>query len=449
MIIGKHRQSAASELLAFSIPLVLSGVLHQLYNWADAFIVGHAEGDYALAAVGATAALVGLLMKVISGFTMGISIYAAQEYGRHKHEIITDLLSTFLLILGGAYLVICGAGMFLTEEILLLLDTPEDILSPSAAYLQIVLIGMPCMMVYNIYAALLRAMGDSKVSLTATTISSVMNLVLDVVLVVLLHLGVEGAAIATVFSQIAMTVYIIHYSIRKYPIMCIPKGSRWIKRSVVAPGFALGTPPAVQFSILSFGNLILQDFMNGFGTATVLAITTAYRVDSILLLPVTNLSAAISTMTAQAAGAEDQKRTRQYTLSGALLIGGVSLLSAVFMYFCGAWLIALFGVSQEALVIGRSFFKDVAAFYVFFGIASGLRGSLEGIGDMKYSSFIGIAFLAARIVLSYMLENLLGIRAIAFAEGFAWILMLILSAARFFQKRESFGFYTLRNHAST
>lgn len=440
-----QKQSAAKDLLLFSIPLVLSGVLHQLYNWADAFIVGHAEGDLALAAVGATAALVGFLLKLISGFTLGLSIFAAQQYGKQQYNTITRILSTFLLIFGSAYILLCSAGVIWAREILLLLDTPTDILPQALIYFRIVLIGMPFMMVYNIYAALLRAMGDSKVSLTATTISSAVNVLLDIILVVFLPFGVGGAAVATVISQIAMTIFVVIYSRSKYHLMRLPLKAKWLDRSVVLPGLALGTPPAVQFATLSFGNLILQNFMNGFGTATVLAITTAYRVDSILLLPVTNLSAAISTMTAQAAGAEDRYRMKQYALNGMVLMGSVSILSAVAMYLCGGWLIALFGVSQEALAIGQGFFRDVAAFYIFFGLASGIRGSLEGIGDMKYSSFIGIAFLVARILLSYLLENSMNVRAIAYAEGFAWIFMLVLSLLRVLQKRKCLGFCQSNN----
>lgn len=222
-------------------------------------------------------------------------------------------------------------------------------------------------------------MGDSKVSLTATTISSAVNVALDIILVVFLPFGIAGAAIATVTSQITMTAFIVIYSRGKHPLMRLSLKTQWFDKCVVFRGLELGTPPAVQFATLSFGNLILQNFMNGFGTSAVLAITTAYRVDSILLLPVTNLSAAISTMTAQAAGAEDRYRLKQYALSRTALMGSVSVLSAIAIYLCGGWLIALFGVSQEALIIGQSFFQDVAIFYIFYGLASGLRGPSKSL----------------------------------------------------------------------
>ena len=170
--------------------------------------------------------------------------------------------------------------------------------------------------------------------------------------------------------------------------------------------------------------------MNGFGAATVLAITTAYRVDSIMLLPVLNLGAAISSMVARSKGAGDQERIRKYFKSGMVMMILVSAVLALAMFLFGAFFVGIFGVTGEALEMGKSFFRDLSIFYTFFGIATVLRSVLEGLGDITCCSIIGVVVLGLRIMLSYILKPICSGRTIAFAEGIAWIAMLGLFALR-------------------
>ncbi len=206
------RNNIALTLIKFSLPLILSGILQQLYSWADAFIVGHVSGETALAAVGATATITDFFVLSITGFTLGLSIFAAQKYGQCHPEEISKILSSFSLLLGIVFTGLAAMGISFTTPILTLMNTPADMFSFAKDYLQIIFLGIPFLAIYNTYASLLRATGDSKAPFYAVLISSVMNVLLDILLVAVLPFGVAGAAMATVISQITMTIFIVFYA---------------------------------------------------------------------------------------------------------------------------------------------------------------------------------------------------------------------------------------------
>ena len=420
-------------LIKFSLPLILSGVLQQLYNWADAFIVGNAEGELALAAVGSTTTAVNFYVTAITGFTLGLNIFFAQKYGSGETERIPRILAVFLFFLGGIILVLSALGMWLAAPLLELLRTTPDTITMAESYLRIVLAGMPFLAVYNVYSAALRGIGDSRAPFYAVLLSSAVNVALDIVFVVFLGLSVAGAAMATVFSQAAMTVFLVCYSIRKYRVLRFRVRDGLFRRSdrgLLAAGCRLAIPPMIQSNITSAGNLILQNFMNGFGTQTVAAITTAYRIDTIVLLPIINLGSGISTLTAQKYGAGETKSAGRILSAGAIVMAGVSLLLTLLVIPTGGRLIALFGAGEEAVSIGENFFLRIASFYVIYGLATAVRGYVEGLGDVLYSSAAGIASLLFRIGASYAAVSVFANMVIAYAEAFSWVLLLILYLIR-------------------
>ena len=420
------QQSTARELIAFSLPLILSGILQQLYSWADAFIVGRAEGELQLAAVGATSSISYFLINTILGLTLGLSLMAAQHFGRKDTDTVRRILSCFLPLLTALYAVLSAVAFIFAAPLLRLMDTPADIFDYSLDYLKIIFIGIPFLAVYNLFAGMLRAVGNTKAAFYAVLLSSVLNVALDVVFIVLFGWGVAGAAFATVVSQMAMTAFIILYTARNYPCLLHRRGEKRFDKAVFVQGMRFSLPPAIQNSVTSLGNLVLQNFMNGFGSVTVLAITTAYRVDSMMLLPIFNLGAAISSMTARAKGASDDAKIRSCFVTGSWLMISVCVVLSVFMYLFGAWFVGIFGVTGEALAIGTQFFRDLSIFYTLFGVGIVLRSVLEGIGDITCASLIGVGMLVERIGLSYLLRSVLAERTIAIAEGIAWILTLVL-----------------------
>lgn len=430
------RPSLALEMLRFSLPLMLSGVLQQLYSWADAFIIGHAEGEMPLAAVGATTSLCNFLTNTILGLTLGLSILAAQHIGAGRREHVRGILSSFLPLLTAGYALIALGASFFLEPVLRLMDTPPEIFADALSYLRIILLGVPFLACYNLYAALLRALSNTKAAFFAVLLSSCVNVALDILLVAALPFGVAGAAAATVLSQIGMTVFIVLYAARKEPQLLRPALKLPALR-MLAEGMRFATPPALKNSVTSLGNLTLQGFMNSFGTTTVLAVTTAYRVDCITLLPIVNLGAAISIMTAQAHGASDRQRIRACLKTGSGLMLAIAALLAGAMFAFGAVFIGLFGVTGDALAQGRVFFQDLSLFYPVFGLSIVLQSVLEGSGDITFCSVIGIASLALRIALSFALRPVFAERTIAIAEGIVWLTTLCVFALRMAMRKKN------------
>lgn len=435
-----NRKQTAVTLIKFGLPLIFSGILQQLYSWADAFIVGHVEGETPLAAIGATAAITDSFLLYITGFTLGLSILAAQMYGKKQSDDIRCLLSSFTIILGSIFTLMAVLGFALAGSILDLVNTPADMYSFSRDYLRIILIGIPFLAVYNTYSSVLRATGDSRAPFYSVLISSAANVFLDILFVAVLRYGVAGAAAATVISQISMTVFIIFYSMKHYPQLRFSARNKIVHWDIVRRGNRFGFPPAIQSGITSFGNIVLQNFMNGFGTHTVAAITTAYRVDSIMLLPIVNLGAAISTMVAQSKGAGKKNEIKAYMGVGIVMMAAISVFLSIIITFFGGRLVAMFGIDQEAIGISFSFFRSIAVFYIFYGIATAFRGTVEGTGDVMYSSIIGITALCIRILLSYALADTLANMAIPYAEGLSWIWMLVMFVPRIAWKRRELGF---------
>lgn len=396
---------------------------------AKAWIGGAHRVEYS---IGATTSIYNLFITVITGFTAGLSVLTAQQYGRGEKEKIKGTLSSYSIILVLFFLSVAIAGIAFTD-VLHLMNTPGNIFSSAEGYLRIILIGIPFLAVYNTYSAILRGIGNSRAPFAAVLISSIANVVLDLVFVFGFDYGARGAAIATAVSQAAMTVFIIFYAHSKYLILRFSSSSA----EAVKEGAAFGLPPAVQSGASSIGNVILQQFMNSFGEKTVAAITTSYRIDTVILLPITNLGSGIATVAAQNIGAGNEERARKVLKVGMVMMALVSVFLTFVVLLFGSPLIVLFGLTAETVEIGRAFFYGIAPFYVVFGLGMAIRGYLEGCGDMLFSGLAGISFLVVRIICSYALDDIFGNMVIAYAEAIAWIFLLSLVSFRYFRKKRT------------
>lgn len=426
----KHMK-IVTELVSFTLPLILSGLFQQLFSWVDAFIVGNINGEAALAAIGATNSIYSLFVSLITGFTSGLSVLCAQMHGRGEKERIKETLSSNVFVLTLVFLFISLAGIVFTDSLLALMGTPGNISSQAESYLSIMMAGIPFLVVYNVYSAVLRGEGNSRAPFTAVLVSSLSNVALDLLFVAGLGMSCAGAAAATVIAQAAMTIYLVIYTVVRYPHLRFrffsgPADVHTLKKSAV-----FGFPPSVQSGITSAGNVVLQSFMNGFGEKTVAAITTAYRVDTVILLPIINLGSGISTLVAQREGSGDRESALKVLHAGLVLMVCVSAALTLLVFTYGSSLIAMFGLSGDTVLIGRSFFRGLSTFYVIFGLSMALRGFIEGRGDMLASGLLGISSLVVRIIMSYIMKPFFGNMTIAYAEAVAWIYQLIVYFLRF------------------
>lgn len=437
MAVNMTEGNILKNLIKFSIPLILSGIMHQLYNWADSFIVGNVEGQNALASIGTTTYINAIFMVIIIGFTMGLSILAGQQYGRGEDTKLVQDLSTFTIVLGGISIIVTILGYLSSNSILNILHTPEEIFKNASDYLKIIMIGIPFIAVYNIYSAVLRGMGDSKAPMYSILISTIINIFLDIVFVYYFRFGVKGAAFATVFSQIIMAIFIIFYTVKTYEYLKFRIEKNSVDIVILKEGIKLGLPVAIQSSVNSIGYLALQNFMNGFGVNTVAAITTCYKADSLVMMPIHNLSSSISTFVAQNIGAKNTKRAKECVNTGLKIMATMSLLLAVIMLFVGVKLIYLFGLRDESLEIGRNYFISECRFYVILGIGMTFKGYLEGGGDVKFTSVVGVLTLMIQIVFSYILVGFYSNMVIAYAEGYAWTFETVLFIIRYLLIKKS------------
>ena len=405
-------ETIMKELIRFSLPLILSGVLQQLYNWADAFIVGNVDGELSLSAIGVTSIPISFFITTITGFTLGLSVLIAKNFGAKKQDSIPPVLAVFAVILGGVFLLAAAVGSALSYPFMELLHTPADTIDLASGYIRIIFWGLPFLAVYNVYTATLRGLGDSRIPFLSILVSSVINVLLDILFVAELRWGVLGAAAATVLSQAIMTVFIVLYGTSKYPWLKSGYRKESFCGAVVRAGLRYGLPPMVQSSISALGSLVLQDFMNRFGTDTVTAITTAYRIDTLILLPIVNLGSGISTVTVVSA-----------FLTGLVIPTGGKI-------------IALFGAGTAAVAIGSAFFHRIAFFYPIFGLTTAFRGYLEGRGDLVYSSAAGLVSLAVRIIASYAMAPHFGNMTIAYAEMVSWVWLLVMYLFRLAAKKD-------------
>lgn len=419
------------KLAGFSLPLILSGLLQQLFSWVDALIVGNILGETALAGIGATNSINNLFVAVLVGFTSGLSVLFAQRFGEGRHEDNAKLLANYAVLLAVVFSVIAAVGMIFISPLLRLMATPDALLDYAGDYLRIIFLGIPFLAVYNTYSAALRGMGNSKVPFIAVLISSVTNAVMDYVFVAFFGTGISGAAAATVISQAAMTIYIVIYTASRHPNLRFSPIHMGRYRGTAAAGLKYGAPPAVQSSVSSFGNLFLQRFMNSFGAQTVAAITTAYRVDSVLFLPIINFSTAISTLVAQETGAGHPDTAKRIFKIGVGMMCVISFVMTAVILLAGKPMLSMFGLTAESIAIGEAFFRAIAVFYIIYGLCMSLKGYLEGASDLLFSGISGILALGVRILCSYLFVGIWGNMVVAYAEAFSWIFLLCLFVFRY------------------
>lgn len=422
-------------LLHFTVPLIFSGLLQQLYYIADSIIVGNFLGENALAAVGVSAPVINVFIFVIIGLVSGYTILISQYYGAKEYNKISRLSSTFFLFIMVSAFIISIAGFILKENILNLLHTPLEILQSSSTYLSIVFIGVPALILYNLCSSMLRGIGDSKTPLYAIILSTTINIILDLVFINILFWGIKGAAIATVIAQSVSSLYLLVYIHKQHPLFKISFRRDFVDTALFLDSIKLGAPRVIQSSVASVGSLLLQNIMNSFGVDVVTAITTAYKIDTLTILPIINISSAISIFVGQNIGANNMERAKKGLKKGILIILTVSVIITSIFVFAGEELMKLFGVSDGIAALGQRFFLTCAVFYPLLGLENAYAGFLQGNKDVVFTSASNMLSLALRVFLSYALAGKLGFDVIAFSEACSWVLGAVICFSRYKSNR--------------
>lgn len=414
-------------ILTFMIPVLFGGLFQNFYNIVDSMIVGRYIGVEALASVGSTTHLIFFVNGWIMGMTSGFAIMISQRYGAKdekglKHYVA---MSVWLCVIMSVVLTI--ALLIFNEKLLRLVNTPADIFGMTKGYVTIMFAGIPVTIVYNMLSAIARALGDSKTPLYFLVISSVLNVGLDLLFVAVLHIGVEGAALATVLAQCVAAVLCLFYVWKKYEIIHFQKEhSHWNGQSVWKL-MQMGVPMGLQFSITAIGGLIVQSSLNMLGATYIAAYSAANKIQNLVLQAFPSLGSAVATYVGQNYGAGKIDRIKRGVKTSVILCGSYSLIVMIAAYFFLAPAVQIFvddptGQIQE---ISRQMFRICLWFYFPLGLIFIYRNALQGLGNGIVPMLGGVFELLARAVAIAVLFEPLQFVGICITDPAAWVSALI------------------------
>lgn len=424
----------AKLLIAFSIPLLIGNIFQQLYNTVDSIIVGNYVSKQALAAVGCTGPIINALIGLFAGLSSGAGVVISQFYGAKDDEKLHSSVQTAIGLTLIMCVVITAMGVLLTPAMLRMMDTPADVFPEAAEYLRIYFWGISGMMIYNIGAGILRAVGDSTRPLYFLIFSAVMNTILDVVLVRNCAMGIAGAAVATIISQALSALLVMGLLSRaktayRVELLKIKMSGRILRKIC-----DIGIPSALQLAITAFSNIFVQSYINRFESSCMAGWTAYNKIDSFAMLPMMSLSIAISTFVGQNLGAG--KLERAHTAPKYGLIMGLTFMAVMLvplMLFAPV-LTRLFNSEPEVVQFGTLFIRMISPFYIAFAINQVYLGALRGAGDTRSAMFITlgsfVVFRQIYLFIAYRLGG--GITAIALGYPAGWALCSALLLAYYY-----------------
>lgn len=413
------------QLLTFALPLMLGNVFQQLYTVMDSVVVGQGIGVSALAAIGAADWFNWMVIGMATGFTQGFSILMAQQFGARD---FTNLRKT----VASSYILSLLIAVFFTivmqiavSPVLRFLNTPDHIMGDSLGYLRVSFGGLIVVMAYNMFASVLRALGDSKTPLIAMVIAAVINIALDIFFVMGLHLGVASAAAATVIAQVFSAVYCF-MAIRKLSALKLARSDWKLERHRASRLMYLGTPMAFQNVIIAIGGMVIQSVVNKFGLLFVAGFTATNKLYGLLEVAATSFAFSMTTYTGQNLGAKKIGRISQGMRSAIVMSFITSELIALVMIFFGKFILRLFisGTPEEVeTVLGISyqylFIMSVLLFILY--ILHVTRAAIQGMGDTVIPMASGITEMVMRVCVVLILPQFFGQISVYFAEVAAWI----------------------------
>lgn len=428
-----------TTLLQFTLPMLAGSLLQQCYNIADTLIVGQCIGSNALAAVGSAYTLMVFLISILLGLSMGSGTVFSLQYGAGDLPALRrSIYVSFLLI--GTVTVLLNVAVFLwLDPILRWLQVPYDVYPLMRNYLWIIFWGIAFTFLYNFYAALLRAVGDSVTPLWFLAVSVVLNIGLDLFLILVLDQGIEGAAVATVIAQGMAASGILLYTYKTRPELRLHRKDMRFDCSSLKEITSFSTLTCVQQSVMNFGILMVQGLVNSFGTAVMAAFAAAVKIDSFAYMPVQEFGNAFSTFVAQNFGARKGDRIRRGVRSAFLITIVFSLVISLLVFFFAKPLMLIFVRPDEAeiLRIGTEYLRIEGTFYLGIGILFLLYGYYRAIRMPGMSVVLTILSLGTRVVLSYWLASIpsIGVTGIWWSIPIGWFLADLVGIAYYRYRR--------------
>ena len=412
------------NMLLFALPLMAGNLLQQLYNIADTWVVGHYIGTDALGAVGAAYALMTFLTSILSGLCMGSGAAISVRYGAGKKNAMRNCVFLSFVFIAVLAVVLNISVYLLGDSILSFLRVPTETRPLMQDYLVIIYAGIFATFLYNYFASVLRAVGNSTVPLIFLAVSAVLNVVLDLLWVAVFPFGVKGAAFATVLSQFLSGIGILIYTLKRFPELVPKKTERTWHKENFRTVLDLSLMTSLQQSIMNFGILLVQGLVNSFGTTVMAAFAAAVKIDSTAYLPVQDFGNAFSVFVAQNHGADNRERIRKGVKSAVLVCAVFCIAISLGVCLFAEPLMKIFIDAKETAVIavGTEYLKIEGAFYLGIGILFLLYGYFRAVEKPGISVILTVASLGTRVVLAYTLSAVpaLGVRGIWMSVPIGW-----------------------------
>ena len=428
----KERKSSARDMtqgspmrliLGFALPMMLGFLFQQFYNMADTVIVGRFLGVNALAAVGATGSINFFVIGFCMGICNGFAIPVAQKFGAKDEKGLKAYVANSAIlaaIFGSAMTVLV---VLFCREILEVMNTPADIINGAYDYIIIIFAGLPATILYNMVSGYIRSLGDAKTPVVFLTISSILNIILDLVCILVLEMGVAGAAWATVVSQGVSGIACLVYMIKHYPVLRLKREDWKLNSHFVGVLCKMGIPMGLQYSITAIGSVILQVAVNSLGAAAVAAVAAGSKMGCFFCCPYDALGATMATYGGQNVGARRLDRIGAGLKSCVLLGAAYSGISLALILFWGKNISYLF-VSRGETGIVQDIYQFLvlnAVFYFLLSLVNSIRFLIQGMGYSIFAVTAGVCEMAARTLVAFFLVPVFGYTAICLSNGLAWV----------------------------
>lgn len=420
-----------SLMLRFCLPILLGNLMQQFYNMVDAAIVGQGVGTNALAAVGATGSITFLVIGFVDGMCAGFCIPVSQAFGANDKNMLVKCVWNIVWLGLFFAVVLTTATSLALGSILDIMNFGEDIYSDAFDYLRVIFLGIPATIAYNTQAGLMRAMGNSRTPLIILIVASVVNIVLDFVFVFIVGNGVQGAAIATIISQIVSAVACFIYIRKHYPVFRVKAEERRFNMPVSKRLLMSGLPMALQYSITAIGSVLVQTSVNGLGTDIIASVTAAHKVQSFVHLPFSTLGVTISTWCGQNIGAGKYDRVKRGFWGGMLIAVVYSVVIGAVIFLAGEYVSLIF-INREdprldtLLMYVRTYLRRNSVLYIPLGVLMVCRFALQGLEYGVTAMFAGIFEMFARAIVALGFVDKYGFDAACYADPCAWFAACVL-----------------------
>ena len=411
-------------LLAFSVPMLIGNIFQQLYNLVDSVIVGQFVGAQALAAIGATGSITFFFFALCNGIGAGGGIVTSHFFGEGCTDKVKNCIANTAYIMLVIPTTIGAIAFFTAGPILRLLNTPDSIMADSKAYMQIMCVCMVMISVYNFASSMLRALGDSKTPLYFLIFSCILNGVLDVIFVYNLKLGVWGAGVATLISNMVCGILCLVFAFKTNSYFKLARADWRVNPVIIGRCIKLGVPLSLQFSLIAISCMALQRVVNSFGSVAVAAFTATSRVEQLIHQPYGTLGTALSTYTGQNYGAKKHDRIIEGYKKSMIMMAIFTVLMIPLIQIFGSPITRLFVKEPEVIEMGAKALRITSWFYIFLGVIYVVRGVLNGIGDATFALINGVTEVVGRFVVPVILVAipLIGVWGIWWSVGIVWFL---------------------------